>query len=98
MIGEEVQAENKTTEKLVNELYEVVISREKGGRNYGVVLLPEGLVEFIPEIKVLISEINEILPKMKVPQGELPNEEELIAKLTESSSKLFQFLPQAIKN
>ena len=51
-------------------------------KNYGVVLLPEGLVEFIPEIKVLISEINSILPNMNVPKGELPNESEVISKLS----------------
>lgn len=97
IFGEEVEHENRTTEQIVAELADVVCARAAKGMNYGVILLPEGLVEFIPEIKILISEINEILAKMSVPAGELPNEQEVAGQMTESSRKLFFFLPEAIK-
>lgn len=42
---------------------DVVCKRSDKGKNYGVVLVPEGLIEFIPEVKVLIDEINEILSR-----------------------------------
>jgi len=40
------------------------LKRADLGKNYGVVLVPEGLIEFIPEVKVLIGEVNEILSKV----------------------------------
>ena len=40
---------------------DVVVKRSEAGKNYGVVMLPEGLIEFIPEFDVLISDINEVL-------------------------------------
>jgi 6-phosphofructokinase len=42
----------------VAHLVEIIIKRAAEGKNYGVVLIPEGLVEFIPQMNVLISEIN----------------------------------------
>lgn len=40
---------------------DIIQKRYEKGKNYGVVLVPEGLIEFIPEVAVLIKEINEIL-------------------------------------
>lgn len=45
------------------QLADVVQCRSEEGRDYGVVLLPEGLIEFVPEVGSLIAEINEILAK-----------------------------------
>ena len=42
-------------------LADIICKRNDHGKDYGVILVPEGLIEFIPEVKVLISEINEIL-------------------------------------
>lgn len=42
---------------------DIISKRADRGKNYGVVLVPEGLIEFIPEVKILIKEINEILSK-----------------------------------
>jgi diphosphate-dependent phosphofructokinase len=41
----------------------VICKRAEIGKNYGVILVPEGLVEFIPEMSILIKEINELLSK-----------------------------------
>ena len=54
-IGEEVQEKNQSLQQLVAKLIEVIIKRAADGKNYGVVLIPEGLVEFIPQMNVLIS-------------------------------------------
>lgn len=40
---------------------DVIVKRSEAGKNYGVVMLPEGLIEFIPEFNTLISDINEVL-------------------------------------
>lgn len=62
------------------------------GKNYGVILVPEGLIEFIPEMNVLISEINEILSVEA--QGDI--RAFVIEKLTQVSKTLFEILPDAI--
>lgn len=60
-IGEEVEAKNQTLQELVAKLVEVIIKRAAKGKNYGVALIPEGLVEFIPQMNALISEINSLV-------------------------------------
>lgn len=47
--------------QIVDELVEMILKRAEAGKNYGVVMLPEGLIEFIPEFNALISDINDVL-------------------------------------
>ena len=61
LIGEEVEAKNQTLDDVVTYIADVVADRATRGMNYGVVLVPEGLIEFIPAIKALISELNDLL-------------------------------------
>lgn len=62
-IGEEVQEKNMSLAEVTDQLVQLVLKRSKLGKNFGVVLVPEGLIEFIPEVGALIAEINEILAK-----------------------------------
>jgi 6-phosphofructokinase len=62
-IGEEVEAKKVKLCELVQELVDVIVERFKRGKDYGVVLVPEGIVEFVVEMKNLIKEINEIFSK-----------------------------------
>lgn len=61
LIGEEVEKKQMTLFDITIKLADIVNKRSKRGKEYGVILVPEGLIEFIPEVKVLITEINEIL-------------------------------------
>ena len=61
LIGEEVLAKKMTLGQVVNNLVELIAKRAKAGKNYGIVLVPEGLIEFIPEMKELISALNDVL-------------------------------------
>ncbi len=61
IISEEVEAKNMTLDQVVNEIAEAVVARANMGLNYGVVLIPEGLIEFIPAVKALIAELNDLL-------------------------------------
>ena len=63
LIGEEVEKNKNTLEDITIKLADIICARSDKGKDYGVFLVPEGLIEFIPEIKILISEINEILSK-----------------------------------
>ncbi|MEG2947227.1 MAG: diphosphate--fructose-6-phosphate 1-phosphotransferase [Bacteroidales bacterium] len=61
IISEEVEAKNLTLDEVVNNIAEVVAMRAANGDNYGTVLIPEGLIEFIPAMKALIAELNDFL-------------------------------------
>ena len=94
LIGEEVEKKQQTLRDITMKVADIIQKRSKRGKDYGVILVPEGLIEFIPEIKVLINEINEILSKEF--EGEI--EQFVLSKLTEGSRALFNSLPGAISN
>lgn len=50
-------------EDITQKVADIITERANRGKDYGVILVPEGLIEFIPEVGILISEINEILSK-----------------------------------
>ena len=52
-----------TLSEITRNVADIIVKRASLGKNYGVILVPEGLVEFIPEMGALIAEINEILSK-----------------------------------
>ena len=48
-------------ETIVNDMTEIIAKRGNDGKNFGIALIPEGLIEFIPEMKTMISSLNDIL-------------------------------------
>ena len=61
LVSEEVEAKNMSLDDIVAYIAKAVAERAKNGNNFGTVLIPEGLIEFIPNIKRLISELNDVL-------------------------------------
>ncbi|MCL2390867.1 MAG: diphosphate--fructose-6-phosphate 1-phosphotransferase, partial [Endomicrobia bacterium] len=61
LIGEEVLSKKMTLAQVVDGIVEIILKRCENGKNYGVALVPEGLIEFIPEMKELISALNDVL-------------------------------------
>ena len=94
LIGEEVERDENTLEEITMHLADIICARSNKGKEYGVFLVPEGLIEFIPEVKILISEINEILSKEFT--GDI--EEYVLPSLTESSRALFNRLPKSVSS
>ncbi|CAA7022868.1 unnamed protein product [Microthlaspi erraticum] len=92
IIGEEVSAQKQTLKNVTDYMVEVICKRAELGYNYGVILIPEGLIDFIPEVQELIAELNEILANEVVDENGLWKK-----KLTEQSVKLFDLLPEAIQ-
>ncbi|MBF5060191.1 diphosphate--fructose-6-phosphate 1-phosphotransferase [Candidatus Neptunochlamydia vexilliferae] len=86
LIGEEVAAKKMTLKQVTSQIADLVEKRARQGKNYGVVLLPEGIVEFIPEMKTLIGELNALLAEGK-------DENALSAEAQET----FTFLPKEIQ-
>ena len=61
LIGEEVEAKQMTLKDITELVCEIIAKRATNGENFGVALVPEGLVEFVPEMRALISELNDIM-------------------------------------
>ena len=61
LVSEEVEAKQMSLDDVVNYIADIVAARAADGNHFGTVLIPEGLIEFIPAIKKLIKELNEVL-------------------------------------
>lgn len=61
IVSEEVEAKNMTLNDVVEDIVKVIVNRANFGMNFGTILIPEGLIEFIPAMKKLISELNDLL-------------------------------------
>jgi len=101
IISEEVAARNIRLAELTDYVAGVVRNRSEQKMDFGVAVIPEGLVEFIPEVRKLIGELNEILAQDKEYFEGLPNDEEkqqyLARKLSAESSQTFSSMPQGIR-
>jgi len=102
LIGEEVAAKKMSLAQITDYIADSVAARAAKGWNFGVAIIPEGIVEFVPEFSVLIAEINELLAGAKADAfNALPTWEEkyafIQAGLTKESMEVFAFLPQAIQ-
>ena len=63
LISEEVEANNWSLKYITDYMTDIIVKRSNAGKNFGVALIPEGLIEFIPEIKAMIANLNDILAK-----------------------------------
>ena len=87
IISEEVEHKQMTLQQIVDDIARVVAARAEKGLNFGTVLVPEGLIEFIPAMRVLIQELNDLLADNKALD---------LNGLTPASRQLYESLPQAI--
>jgi len=102
-VGEEIREKKWTIQDVTNQLVDMIEARIKQGTPFGVILLPEGMIEFIDEIGVLISEINEIVVLLKKGHKQDPQDQDelkivLSNHLTSASKKTFEYLPSEIQN
>lgn len=102
LIGEEVEAKKQSLDEIVTYMANIITARANKGKNFGIALIPEGLIEFIPEMKVMISSLNDLLAGLEKDenyQSATQNEkyEIIISKLDDASAKLFKSLPSQIK-
>jgi pyrophosphate--fructose-6-phosphate 1-phosphotransferase len=87
-VSEEVEAKEMSLDDVVTYIAQAVADRAADGNNFGTVLIPEGLIEFIPAIKKLIAELNEVLTDPATGESrEFANAEEQIAFVKSSIAK-----------
>ena len=89
IVSEEVEAKKMTLGQIVDDIANAVAARAAEGKNFGVILIPEGLIEFIPEMKVLIAELNDLLAHES-------NVAKALEGLTATSAAVYASLPEAI--
>jgi len=102
LIGEEIAAKNRSLSQIADSIADSVAKRAAKGWNFGVAIIPEGIVEFVPEFSVLIAEINELLAGEKTEQfNALPTWKDkyafIEAGLTKESMAVFSILPESIQ-
>lgn len=101
IISEEVEYRKTTIGELVEYLADIVAKRAAKGNDFGVVLIPEGLIEFIPEFKSLIAELNDLLAHEEEAFREIHEPDKKIqfvgSRLGHESSHVFSSLPHGIQ-
>ena len=102
LVGEEVAAKNMSLSQIADYIADSVEKRAQNGMNFGVAIIPEGIVEFVPEFSALIREINELLAGSKTEEfNALPDwaaKYEFIKKgLSKTAFEVFDVLPAGIQ-
>ncbi len=99
IISEEIESKNLTLQDVVNQLADVVAARAAEGNNFGTVLIPEGLIEFIPAVGRLIAELNDLLAKEEKTFAALDREAQrqwVIEHLSADNAKTYEALPEGV--
>lgn len=99
LISEEVEQKDMTLNQIVEDLAKVIANRAEDGNNFGVVLVPEGLIEFVPAISRLIDELNDLLAAHGEDYRDLEPEaqrEYILAHLSEANAATYETLPQDV--
>ena len=101
LVAEEAEQRGWTLDHVADSVADVVRRRAAAGRNYGVCLVPEGLIEFIPEMRGLISELNRILTAEGEAVERLDSADDkralVASKLSQAGAKVFGSLPVLIQ-
>ena len=99
LIGEEVEQKNQSLDDIVTYIATVVKNRADKGMNFGTVLIPEGLIEFIPAIKKLIQELNDMLAANQKEFDKISDADKIkfvADHLSPQNAELFKSLPETV--
>ncbi|MCF8358058.1 MAG: diphosphate--fructose-6-phosphate 1-phosphotransferase [Prolixibacteraceae bacterium] len=104
LISEEVAEKEQTLGEVVDYIADIICKRAENGDDFGVALIPEGVIEFIPEMKVLINELNDLLAEGTATAQAFSHVKKshridwTAEKLSPKSSVVFRSLPEGIAN
>ena len=97
IISEEVEEKNQTLDDVVTYIANAVAKRAEAGNNFGTVLIPEGLIEFIPAFKALIAELNDLLATEEAKTvGVAGLRAFVLEKLSATNAALYESLPEGV--
>ncbi len=99
IVSEEVEAKNMTLNDVVDYIAKIVAARAADGNNFGTVLIPEGLIEFIPAMKALIAELNDLLAAKGAEFAAIAKDAQrqwVIDQLSADNAKVYASLPEGV--
>ena len=103
LISEEVEAKKMSLESIVNYMCDIIVRRADLGKNFGIVIIPEGLIEFIPEMKSMIANLNDIMASLEndpdfVNATTIRDKFDIVEnRLDDDNAKVYNSLPAIIK-
>ena len=102
MISEEIEAKQMSLKSIVDYMSDIIARRAANGKNFGIALIPEGLIEFVPEMKAMISNLNDTMAEIEAKLNAAKNDEEkfviIEAALEPANAEVFKSLPVLIKS
>jgi pyrophosphate--fructose-6-phosphate 1-phosphotransferase len=97
LISEEIEAKGMSLDDIVDYIAEAVVSRAADGNNFGSVIIPEGVIEFIPAIKKLIAQLNDVLAMPEAKEISRDEQVDFVkSHLSEENLKVFNSLPVGV--
>ncbi len=97
IVSEEVEEKNQTLDDIVTYIADIVARRAANGNNFGTVLIPEGLIEFIPAMKKLIAELNDLLATPEAAAVEAAEQRAwILSKLSADNAAIYASLPEGV--
>ena len=103
LISEEVEEKKMSLESIINYMCDIIVRRADMGKNFGIAVIPEGLIEFIPEMKSMISNLNDIMASLEndpsfVNATTIRDKFEIVEnRLDPANAKVYNSLPALIK-
>ena len=103
LISEEVEQKKMSLSSIIDYMTDIIVRRSEAGRNFGIAVIPEGLIEFIPELKSMIANLNDIMPSLEKDSSySNGSDAEKVAiienTLSSENSSVFKSLPALIKS
>lgn len=103
LISEEVEEKKMSLESIINYICDIIVRRADMGKNFGIAVVPEGLIEFIPEMKSMISNLNDIMASLEndpdfVNATTIRDKFDIVEnRLDPANAKVYNSLPALIK-
>ncbi len=103
LISEEVEQKKMSLESIINYMCDIIVKRADMGKNFGIAVIPEGLIEFIPEMKSMISNLNDIMASLEndpdfVNATTIRDKFDIVEnRLDPANAKVYNSLPALIK-
>jgi len=103
LISEEVEAKKMSLSSIINYMTDIIVKRSNNGKNFGIAVIPEGLIEFIPEMGSMISNLNDIMANLEsdstfVNASATEKFSIVESKLSSENAKVYASLPALIKS
>ena len=103
LISEEVEQKKMSLSSIIDYMTDIIVRRSENGKNFGIAVIPEGLIEFVPELKAMIANLNDVMPSLEKDSSYANGSDaEKIAiienTLSSENSSVFRSLPALIKS